>query len=131
MAWRSPSSSCAAIKALRYVLAHPAASHSMGMMALVPAGNHLKMTRSMLAKQRRKAGEEACTEGGVGRRVQTIDALLLAIKRRLRAVQEAMAQDAAAEAAQQGQQQPRQQAVSDPGAATAAAGELPLAEGAG
>ena len=76
------------------------------------------------------AGEEGSADEGVGR-VQTIDALLLAIKRRLRAVQEAMAQDAAAEAAQQGQQQPRQQAVSDPGAATAAAGELPLAEGAG
>jgi hypothetical protein len=77
----------------------------------------------MLAKQRRKAGEEASAEGQVGR-VQTIDALLLAIKRRLRTVQEAMAQDAietaAAEEAQQGQQQ---EAVGSLGAATATAGK--------
>ena len=98
----------------------------MGMMALAPAGNHLKLTRSMLAKQRRKAGEEGSADEGVGR-VQTIDALLLAIKRRLRAVQEAMAQDAAA-AAEAAQQDKQQQAVGSPDAATGAPGESPVAE---
>lgn len=58
------------------------------------------MTASVLAKQRRKAGQAAQPGYGgslEGRRarVQAIDGLLAAMKRRLRAVQAAMAEDAA------------------------------------
>ena len=60
-------------------------------------GSHLRMTRSVLAKQRRRAGAQAEPDGSfAGRvgRVQNIDALLLAMQRRLGAVKAAMAEDA-------------------------------------
>lgn len=66
-------------------------------------GHHLQLTASCLAKQRRKAGAAPAAAGGKAR-VQTIDALLGAMRHRLQAVQEAMAADMAAAAAEHARQ---------------------------
>lgn len=61
------------------------------------SGHHLQITASVLAKQRCKAGEVSSDTGGK-ERVQSIDALLGAIRHRLQAVQEALAADMPAHA---------------------------------
>lgn len=83
-------SPCAAIKALRLALAHPAPAPSSEGIARRGSGSHLRLTKCMLAKQRQKAGAAAAQAGGVHSRVATIDALLAAMKRRLSAVHAAM-----------------------------------------
>lgn len=84
----------AAVKALRFALAHPAAAPSL--QGLPATGHHLQATASMLAKRRAKAGAGVAAQSeaqGSRERVQDIDALLAAMKRRLRAVQAAMARE--------------------------------------
>ncbi|KAL4434179.1 hypothetical protein ABPG75_000620 [Micractinium tetrahymenae] len=96
----------AAIKALRFALAHPAPAPSSDGIAGGGSGSHLRLTKSTLAKQRQKAGAAAAAAqaGGVQGRVATIDVLLAAMKRRLAAVQAAMeAQPGEPSAAAEGQ----------------------------
>lgn len=87
----------AACKALKRALEHPSAAPSLleGMPPPPSRTHHLAMTAAAAAK--RVAGAEAGT-GGV-QRLLDIDALLSAMRVRLRAVQRAMVQDAAREQA--------------------------------
>lgn len=84
-------------------------------------GHHLQTTASMLAKQRRKVGE-ADAASGLGQ-VRSIDGLLLAMKRRLRAVQAAMAEAAADEQ----QVEPPAEAAGGAAGEAAAGGAAPAA----
>lgn len=101
----TPSTPCSAIKALRFALAHPSSTPSLSAGTASGGDHHLAMTASMLAKQRRKAGEGGQPSGGsaASQRVQQIDGLLAAMRRRLRAVQAAMAADLAQVQAAEGQ----------------------------
>lgn len=84
-----------AVKALRFALAHPSAAASMEGVRAAGSGSHLRLTKSMLAKMRQKAGAgEGQDGGGVQGRVASIDALLLAMRRRLAVVQAALAEAA-------------------------------------
>ncbi|PRW59444.1 hypothetical protein C2E21_2491 [Chlorella sorokiniana] len=126
-----PGNPAAGIKALRFALAHPSSTPSLSASPAAGSNHHLAMTASVLAKQRRKAGEGAaagCGSAEGGRdRVQQIDALLLAMKRRLRAVQAAMAADLAqaqeAEAQQQQQQQQPLDTIAEEAGSPRPAGE--------
>ncbi len=70
------------------------------------------MTAATLAKQRRKAGQGGQQGTGAGSRLQQIDGMLAAMKRRLRAVQAAMAADLEkAREAEDQQQKQEQQAL--------------------
>lgn len=115
----------AAIKALRFALAHPAAAPSLMAGPATATGHHLQLTASCLAKQRRKAGVTAAAGGGKAR-VQTIDALLGAMRHRLQAVQEAMAADMAAAAAEQARQRQMEAAEAAVAAQARAASASPV-----
>ncbi|KAI3438884.1 hypothetical protein D9Q98_001299 [Chlorella vulgaris] len=91
----------AAIKALRSALTRPTVSPCLEALLLRQAsGSTLRRNSTAASKQLQAAG--GSLEGQVGR-VQTIDALLLAMTRRLGAVKEAMSSDAAQQKAQQQQ----------------------------
>ena len=130
--------SSAAINALRLCLAHPASTPSLSAGPAAGGSHHLAMTASMLAKQRRKAGKSAGAGGSLEsqrERVQQIDGLLSAMKRRLRAVQAAMAADLARaqereEQQQQGsEQQPHLEDIAEEAGSPRAAGEEPETQG--
>ena len=82
------------LNALRTELCRPSAAGAMGgsCEGVPSAGHHLKLTWSMLAKQRRKAGEGEDPEAHPNTlaakmsRLQTIDKLMASIRRQLEAV---------------------------------------------